>query len=180
MGDRPVPIGRPIQNCQLYVLDAALQPVPVGVSGELFIGGAGVARGYLYRPELTAERFVPDPFASTPGARLYRTGDLVRWRTDGDLVYAGRFDDQVKLRGYRIELGEVEAALRELPGVRDAAAVVREDAPGEKRLVAYLVPKQQPGPTQSELRDHLKQSLPEYMVPSLFVQLEAPVTQRAR
>jgi amino acid adenylation domain-containing protein len=176
-----IPIGRPIANTQVYVLDRRGQLVPPGVEGELFIGGAGVARGYLYRPELTAERFVPDPFAPTPGARLYRTGDLVRWRTDGDLVYAGRFDDQVKLRGYRIELGEVEAALRELPGVRDVAALVREDAPGEKRLVAYLVGGQEAPRSPEDLRKALDTRLPDYMQPHAVVWLDAlPLTRNGK
>ncbi|HEV8316459.1 MAG TPA: amino acid adenylation domain-containing protein, partial [Vicinamibacterales bacterium] len=176
-----VPIGRPIANTQVYVLDKRGQLVPPGVEGELFIGGAGIARGYLHRPELTADRFVPDPFASTPGARLYRTGDVVRWRTDGNLVYVGRFDDQVKLRGYRIELGEVEAALRELPGVRDVAAVVREDAPGEKRLVAYLVGDQEARRSLEDLRKALDTRLPDYMQPHAVVWLDAlPLTRNGK
>ncbi len=176
-----VALGTPIANTRVYVLDTSLRPVPIGVPGELFIGGEGVVRGYLRRPELTAERFIADPFSSTPGARLYRTGDLVRWREDGTLEYLGRMDLQVKLRGHRIELGEIEAALHPLPGVRDAVVVAREDSPGDKRLVAYVVAWPDHPLDGSELGRHLARQLPQYMVPSAFVLLEAlPLTPNGK
>jgi amino acid adenylation domain-containing protein len=165
----PLPIGRPAPGMQLYVLDDAGTPMPVGVPGELFIGGAQVARGYLARPALTGARFLPDPFGREPGARVYRTGDRVRWRADGSLEYLGRLDAQVKIRGFRVELGEVEAALAAAPGVRDARVLVREDVPGEKRLVAYVVG----GAHADDLRFHLQATLPDYMVPSAFLRLDA-------
>jgi amino acid adenylation domain-containing protein/non-ribosomal peptide synthase protein (TIGR01720 family) len=178
-GERPS-IGKPVSNARLYVLDGQGEPVPVGVPGELYIGGAGVSRGYLQRPELTAERFVPDPFSGEPGARLYRTGDRVRYLPDGNVEFLGRLDDQVKLRGYRIELGEIEAVLREQAGIRDAVVLVREDQPGHQRLVAYVVPEGQP-PSIAELRAQLGHTLPEYMVPSTYVFLEAfPLTPNAK
>ncbi|MBM7114700.1 non-ribosomal peptide synthase/polyketide synthase [Archangium primigenium] len=169
-------IGRAIPNAQLFVLDARLQPVPVGVPGELFIGGPGLARGYHGRPELTAEKFVPHPFSAS-GERLYRTGDKVRWLPDGRLDFLGRLDSQVKLRGFRIELGEVENALRAHPAVQQAVALVREDAPGDKRLVGYLVPHPGQSLDIAEARALAKEKLPEHMVPSAFVLLEAlPLT----
>jgi amino acid adenylation domain-containing protein len=166
-----VHIGRPIANTQTYVLDPYLQPTPIGVPGELYIGGAGVARGYWNRPEMTAERFIPNPFSAEPGARLYKTGDLVRWRQNGNLEFLGRLDQQVKLRGFRIEPGEIEAALAQHPQVREAVVRLREDRPGDKRLVAYVVPRQEPGPAPTELRQFVEQKLPAYMVPSAFMLL---------
>ncbi|MCU0673549.1 MAG: LLM class flavin-dependent oxidoreductase [Myxococcota bacterium] len=176
-GDGITPIGTPIANTQLYVLDANLEPVPVGVPGELFIGGTGVTRGYLFRDELTKERFLPNPFVK--GGRMYRTGDLVRYRPDGVIDFIGRVDHQVKIRGYRIELGEIESRLNELPEVREAVVMAREDSPGDKRLVAYLTTYTQV--KDEALKKHLGASLPDYMVPSHFVVLDAfPLTPNAK
>ncbi|HJX29557.1 MAG TPA: amino acid adenylation domain-containing protein, partial [Thermoanaerobaculia bacterium] len=172
--NRGVPIGRPIANLRIYLLDAVLHPVPTGAPGELHIGGLGLARGYLRRPGLTAEKLIPDPFAGTPGARLYRTGDLARHRTDGQIEYLGRIDHQVKIRGFRIELGEIEAALATHPDVREVVVVAREDEPGNRRLVAYLVLEEIAGrEVQDILRASLQERLPEYMIPSAFVILPA-------
>ena len=165
-----VPIGRPIANTQIYLLDANMEPVPAGMEGELYIGGVQLARGYHRRPGLTAERFVPDPFGP-PGARLYRTGDLGRWRADGAIEYLGRTDHQVKIRGLRIELGEIEARLSTHPAVRETVVAAREDAPGAKRLVAYLTTHC--AVTAEQLRAHLQSGMPDYMIPSDFVFLDA-------
>jgi amino acid adenylation domain-containing protein len=172
-----ITIGRPIANTQVYVLDGAGQRVPVGVLGELYLGGTGVAQGYHGRPELTAEKFVPDAFSGVAGARLYRTGDVARWRPDGRLQCLGRSDHQVKVRGFRIELGEIEAALAAQPGIRQAVVTVHPDASGDHRLVAYLVPNDGIKITATELRRALKGTLPDYMVPSIFLELDAlPLT----
>jgi amino acid adenylation domain-containing protein len=195
------PIGRPITNAQIYLLDAQMQQVPVGVSGELYIGGIALARGYLNRPDLTAQRFIPDPFNDSLQARLYKTGDLACYNRDGNIEFLGRSDDQVKIRGFRIELGEIEVAITAYPAVRQAVVLAREDVPGDKRLVAYIVPTSQESALQEhsieaqvqaeqvlqkqnsleklvpQLRSYLTARLPEYMVPSAFVVLEAfPVT----
>ncbi|MET8701434.1 amino acid adenylation domain-containing protein [Kitasatospora sp. NPDC004723] len=175
---RPVPIGRPIANTRIHVLDGAMRPLPVGVPGELHIGGRGLARGYLNRPELTAERFVPDPFDPDPAARLYRTGDLARFREDGALEFLGRLDHQVKLRGLRIELGEIEAVLTAHPAVREAVVTAREHRSGDVRLVAHLTVDADTGaPGPAELAAHLRERLPGYMVPAAFAVLDAlPLT----
>jgi amino acid adenylation domain-containing protein len=178
-----VPIGRPISNVQMYVLDRQKQPLPIGVSGEIYIGGVGVGRGYLNRPQLTAERFVSDPFSADGRSRLYRTGDLGRWRADGALEYLGRNDHQVKIRGFRIELGEIEAQLSKLPQVKEAAVIAREDVAGDKRLVAYVALREAGADPQSVegLRRQLKDQLPEYMVPGAFVLLEQlPLTPNGK
>jgi amino acid adenylation domain-containing protein len=175
------PIGKPIANTQIYLLDAQLQPVPIGVSGELYIGGDGLARGYLHQPELTQERFIPNPFSAIPGARLYKTGDLGRYLPDGNILFLGRSDHQVKIRGFRVEIGEIEAILCQHLGIRQAVVIARGDTPGDKQLVAYMVPVKQPTPSIKELREFLKDSLPEYMMPSAFVWLEAiPLTPNGK
>ena len=200
-----ISLGRPLDNTQTYILDAHLQPVPIGVRGEIFIGGDGLARGYLNRLDLTAEMFLPNPFSKEPGAQLYKTGDLARYLPDGNIESLGRIDHQVKLRGFRIELGEIESALSQHPGVRDVAVLARQDLTDEKsddlksrtctelgrsienpesskRLVAYVVPRQgKAGPTRSELRSFLEKKLPEYMIPSAFVFLDAwPLTPNGK
>jgi len=177
---RTIPIGRPIANTQIYLLDDDLNPVPVGVTGELYIGGMGITRGYLNNPELTADRFVPDPYGQQTGARLYRTGDMARYRADGNIEYIGRTDHQIKIRGFRIELGEVEAALLQLEQVREAVAMVREDNLKNLQLVAYLVGNDQ-APDIETVRTQLKTRLPDYMIPSAFVYLDSlPLTENGK
>ena len=172
-------IGRPIANGTAYILDARMEPTPIGVAGEIYLGGAGLARGYLHQPQMTADRFVASPFVA--GERLYRTSDLGRYRENGDLEYLGRLDHQIKLRGFRIELGEIEAVLRKQPGVRDVVVVAREDQPGDKRLVAYLVHGEGAAPATSELRAAVKDALPAYMVPAIFTTLSAlPLTANGK
>jgi acyl carrier protein len=175
-----VPIGRPSLNAELYVLDPTLQLVPTGVGGELYIGGAGLARGYHNQPAQTAERFIPHPYSQNAGERLYRTGDLTRYRADGNIEFLGRVDEQVKIRGFRIEVGEVEAVLAQHAGVRESVVVAREDDRGNTRLVAYVVATN--GNLQiAELRNYLRQRLSEYMVPSAIVRLEVfPLTPNGK
>jgi thioesterase domain-containing protein/acyl carrier protein len=191
-----VPIGRPIGNTEIYILDRHLNPVPVGVAGELHIAGAALARGYLNRPELTAERFIPNPFSAKPGARLYRTGDLARYVQDGNIEFLGRLDHQVKIRGFRIELGEIEAVLRQHPDVQQAIVVAREDSTDDesdnlkskienpklsKRLIAYIVLRDSMLMAHGELHDFLRHKLPHYMVPADFIFLDAlPLTSNGK
>lgn len=176
-----IPIGRPIPNAQVYVLDDLLRPLPIGAVGDLHIGGVGLARGYVGRPDVTAEKFIPHPFSGEPGARLYKTGDLARYLPDGNIEFLGRIDHQVKIRGLRIELGEIEKTLGQHPAVREAIMVVQEGPPGEKRLVAYVSAKGETRPSANELRDFLKQKLPEHMVPAIFVSLDAfPLTANGK
>ncbi|NET58107.1 MAG: amino acid adenylation domain-containing protein [Symploca sp. SIO2E6] len=178
--DRPPPIGRPIANAQIYLLDRYLQPVPIGVPGELHIGGAGIVRGYLNRPKLTEEKFIPNPFSNQPGARLYKSGDLARYLPDGNIEFLGRIDHQVKIRGHRIEMGEIEAVLVQHPAVEDAIVITTEDTSGNKSLAAFCVSHQEQDLT-SELRNSLKKKLPDYMVPSYLVMLEAfPLTPNGK
>jgi amino acid adenylation domain-containing protein len=175
-----VPIGRPIANTQLYLLKQ-MQPVPFGVTGELYIGGDGLARGYLQRPDATADKFVPNPFSTVPGQRLYKTGDLARFLADGNLEYLGRIDTQVKIRGFRIELGEVESTFAQHPAVNDVVVVVREDVPGDKRLVAYVTLDAEHPPALTDLRLYLREKLPAYMVPSAIVRLDVlPLTSNGK
>lgn len=177
----PVSIGAPIANTQVYVLDAGMRPVPIGVAGELYIGGDGLARGYLNRPDLTSEKFVPNPFSEGNGSRLYRTGDQCRWRDDGTLEHLGRLDTQVKVRGYRIELGDIEATLGGHPSVKECAAVVKNGAAGGSRLVAYAVCHPGQSPQPAELRQHLQERLPEYMVPwAIMILAQMPLTPNGK
>ncbi len=179
--DSTIPIGRPIPNATIYIADDMLRLVPIGVAGNLYIGGVGLARGYLNRRDLTAEKFIPDPFGAKPGARLYKTGDLARHLPDGSIEFLGRADHQVKIRGLRIELGEIESALRQHLAVRESIVMADEDATGEKRLVAYVVAERGSPPTGSELRNFLKAKLPEHMLPAAFVALEAlPLTANGK
>jgi amino acid adenylation domain-containing protein/non-ribosomal peptide synthase protein (TIGR01720 family) len=180
-GSTIVPIGKPIDNVRIYLLDERREPVPVGVRGELYIGGVQVARGYLNRIELTADRFVADPFVPEDGYPLYRTGDVARWLPNGEIEYLGRVDHQVKIKGFRIELGEIEAALAEHPATREVVVVAREDRSGEKRLVAYLACVEGPAPTVGDLRGFLKNTLPDYMIPAAFIVLaELPLTSSGK
>jgi len=176
-----ITIGRPIANTSVWILDARLEPCPVGVPGEIYIGGDGVGLGYLNRPELTQERFVADRFGWAPDSRLYKTGDLGRLRQDGRIEYLGRSDFQVKIRGYRIELGEIEARMTEHPSVREGCVVVRESAPGEADITAYFAPRPGHGVTSTDLRSHLRGTLPDYMIPRTFVELpDLPRTQNGK
>jgi amino acid adenylation domain-containing protein len=182
IGHLPQPsIGKPIAHSQVHLLDEYLEPVPIGIGGELYIGGEGVARGYWQRPELTAEKFVPHPFSEIAGQRLYRSGDRARYQPGGQIEFLGRRDEQVKLRGFRIELGEIEALLSDFPGIREQVVMVREDEPGDKRLVAYLITSGDMELSILELRKHLQSVLPDYMVPTAFVQLESlPLTAHGK
>ena len=170
--DEPIVVGRPLANTQIYILDKNLQPIPIGVPGEIHIGGDGVTHGYLNRPELTAEKFIADPFSRKPNAKMYKTGDLGRFLPDGRIEFQGRADNQVKVRGYRIELGEIESALAQHPSVQECVVIAREDVEGDKRLVGYVVPAANQTISPSDLRAWVKDRLPEYMVPVAFVSME--------
>ena len=177
--DGPATVGRPVANTQIYILDARMQPCPVGATGEIYIGGDCLARGYINRPELTAERFIPNPFVA--GARLYKTGDLGRYFADGNIEFLGRKDHQVKIRGFRIELGEIEAVLAEHPSVQECVAAVRDDGGEEKQLVAFIVPRADWRVTSTEVRRFLRERLPDYMVPTAYVTLAAlPLTANGK
>lgn len=177
LGNDRIAIGRPLTNTQIHILDEALQPVPVGATGELHIGGDGLSRGYLNRPELTAEKFIPNPFDPTQGSRLYKSGDLARFENNGRIQCLGRIDHQVKIRGYRIELGEIESVLQKIPSIQEAIVLAREDTPGDKKLVAYLRTPDGSAPAASELRGVLQKVLPDYMLPNAYVALRVfPLT----
>ncbi|MCU7501408.1 MAG: AMP-binding protein, partial [Ignavibacteria bacterium] len=179
--DRLVPIGRPFSNMTLYVLDRNLEPLAPGLTGELYVGGKGLARGYLKRPDVTAEKFIPDPFSKIPGQRLYKTGDMARFLPDGNVEFLGRMDNQIKLRGLRVELGEIETAVSEFDSVRDSVVIAREDTPGDKKIVAYIVTRDGNPIPAPELKHFLADRLPEYMIPSAFVTLEKlPVTPNGK
>ncbi|MCP4628150.1 MAG: AMP-binding protein, partial [bacterium] len=177
-----VPIGYPISNTEVYILDRHYNPVPVGIPGELHIGGAGLARSYLNRPDFTKEKFIENPFSDKPGSRLYKTGDLCRYLPDGNIEFLGRIDHQVKVRGFRIELGEIESVLSRHGQVKEAVVIAREDQPGNKQLAAYLVPKKEDkAPEHSDLREFLKAKLPDYMIPAAYVILESlPLTPNGK
>jgi acyl carrier protein len=178
---RSIPIGRPIGDRKMYLLDPRLRRTAIGMSGEIYVGGPAVARGYLRRPELTAERFVPDPFSKESGARLYRTGDLARYLADGNLEFLGRVDQQVKVRGFRIELDEIREMLNRHPGVSKSAVIAREDEPGDKRLVGYVVAASGIELRPNDLRDYLRGELPEYMVPAAIVMLlDLPLNEHGK
>jgi len=177
----PVLIGFPIANTQVYILDQHLQPVPIGVPGELHIGGDGLARGYLNQPRLTDERFIANPFSDVPGSRLYKTGDLAKYLPDGNIEVLGRLDFQVKVRGFRIELGEIEATLEQHPAVQQAVVTARENIPGDKQLVAYIVANDHQKLLVNTFRNFLKKKLPEYMMPALFEMMDAlPLTPNGK
>ena len=172
-----ISIGCPITNTQIYILDSHLHPVPVGISGEIYISGEGLARGYLNQPAMTSEKFIPHPFSQKSGMRLYKTGDLARYLSDGNIEFLGRIDNQVKIRGFRIELGEIEALLNQHPEVQETVVIAREDVPGNKRLVAYVVPQPKSNSRANELRSFLQEKLPDFMIPAIFVSLQAlPLT----
>lgn len=170
---RSVPIGRPIHNSKIYILDAKMNPSPIGITGDLYIGGEILAKGYLNKPEVTDEKFVTDPFADTPNAKMFKTGDLARYLSNGEIEFRGRADSQVKVRGYRVELGEIEHRLNGHPNIQHAITIIREDTEGDVRVVAYLLYRDKKGPGDVELRDYLKQKLPDYMIPSNFVELDS-------
>ncbi len=176
-----VPIGRPLSNQQVYILDSNVQPVPIGVAGELYIGGAGLALGYLNQPDQTARRFIVNPFSNDPDARLYRTGDLARYHKDGTIEFLNRMDRQVKLRGFRVEPGEIETVLRQHPAVLDGVVDLREDGPVGKRLVAWWIPRDGTAPESADLAEHLNRCLPSYMVPASIVPIDAfPMTSNRK
>ncbi|MEG4235326.1 amino acid adenylation domain-containing protein [Microcoleus sp. Pol11C3] len=178
---KELPIGRPLGNVCTYILDRNGQPVPIGVPGELLIGGAGLARGYLNRPDLTEEKFIPNPFSNEPGERLYKTGDLARYLPDGNIEYIGRIDNQVKIRGFRIELGEIETAISQHPSVQQTVVIATENKAGSKQLVAYILPQPEAAPKSNDLRNFLKQKLPDYMIPATFIMLETlPLTPNGK